>query len=79
MKPYLVILGGLIKLAVLLLSHAQRKKDIEAGEAALAKRSLELSLRLMERVRNAKRKATIDFDARDGLPDHKDPNLRDAN
>jgi alpha-glucuronidase len=74
---YIALLNLLLSLASSVAKYVSDKQLMEAGSAQEISRNLEASLNVMEKARKARDSAVADFDKRGGVPDDKDPNLRD--
>lgn len=60
-----------------IIAHMREKKLIDLGAAQEIAKQLEASNAILDKARRARDDATADFDKRGGVPDDKDPNLRD--
>lgn len=67
----------LLSIVATLAAYMKDRQLISAGEAQELARNLEASNAILDKARRARDAATADFDKRDGVPDDKDPNLRD--
>lgn len=74
---WLSIIFMVLKLASGLLDLARRRSEINELEADALERKLESSRDLVTKMRAARDAAVADFDKRGGVPDEKDPFLRD--
>lgn len=74
---WIALLKAVLGFASALAGYLRDKQLIDAGEAKAIVAQLESSLDALERARIARRDAVAKFDAANGVPDDKDPNLRD--
>lgn len=74
---WLSLLRAILGLATGLTGYLRDKRLIEAGEAKLINRQLNGALDAIRRSNEARSRAASEFDRTDGVPDDKDPNLRD--
>jgi len=70
---WIKLLSLALNLAILFLQQAQRARAIGEVEARIA----EMSIHEARKIAQARDAALRDFDARNGVPDDNDPNLRD--
>lgn len=74
---WLATLRALLGLCASLTTYLHDRKLIAAGEAQAIARSLVDAQKLVAEARKARLQARRDFDSNDGVPNDKDPNLRD--
>lgn len=74
---WLTLLQALLSVARVVADYLRDKQLIDAGEAKAIAEGLKGSLDAIERANKARSKAISRFDAANGVPDDKDPNLRD--
>lgn len=74
---WIALLKGILGIASSLTAYINNKQLMDAGEAKAIARQLESSINVLDKAQKARRAAVADFDARDGVPDEQDPNLRD--
>lgn len=74
---WLALLRVILGLASSLTDYLRDKQLIEAGEAKAISEGLKNAQNAITKARKARYNANRAFDERDGVPDDKDPNLRD--
>ena len=74
---WLAFLNFLLSLANAVAKYVGDKQLMDAGSAATIARNLNASLSILDRAKKARDRAVADFDKSGGMPDDKDPNLRD--
>lgn len=74
---WLGFLTLVLQLANGIVGMMERRSLMKAGEAEGLRKSLEASLAQVKRAKDAKDSAIGKFDKSGGVPDDKDPNLRD--
>lgn len=70
------LLTVILQVAVGILGYLKTKELIDAGKAQQIKENLDASLALIKTGKDAGDKAVADFDARGGVPDPNDPDIR---
>lgn len=74
---WLSLIIALLKAVSALSEYAKQKQLIDAATADLLTKQMEAAGELVQKARDARRAAADKFDAAGGVPDPKDPNLRD--
>ena len=74
---FVSLLRAILGLASTLANYLQSKQLMDAGEAQAVIKSLEHAQNAITKANKARDISEHDFDARDGVPDDSDPNLRD--
>lgn len=74
---WLTIIQLVLKLADGLVRYAGDRQLLNAGEAKAIAENLSASRDVLDKALRARNTAGADFDKRGGVPDDKDPNLRD--
>lgn len=70
-------IGALVSIVASLIRWAETRKILEAHDAKAMAQILKGSIHVLDRVEQARNTALREFDARNGMPDDSDPNLRD--
>lgn len=74
---WLSVLLALLRVTSGVLDYMRQRQLIEAGQAKQIAENLNASMELIAKANKARADAGAAFDKRGGVPDDKDPNLRD--
>lgn len=67
----------ILQVAKIVLGYLETKQLLDAGEAKEIARNLNASLEITSKGKRFRDAALDEFDKRGGVPDERDPNLRD--
>lgn len=74
---WLTMLRILLTLSSKIMDYMRQRELLSVAESAILARNLEESIHALDRVEKARSDALREHDARGGVPDESDPNLRD--
>jgi len=74
---WLTLLQILLSLSSAIMDYMRQRELLNLADSAILARNLEESIRVLQRVSSARDAALREHDARNGVPDESDPNLRD--